>query len=969
MATVRSLVMREVSSEALGTATDHAPDALFAVDWRPVPSSAGAAEAALTDWVALGEAPEGGPTRRTADLAGLITALDEGAAVPPVTVLAVDAGAVGAEAVHRATAQVLGEVRAWLADERLADSRLVVLTRGATPAWSVTGGAGALAGAAVWGLVRSAQTENPDRIVLVDIDPEGAAADPWAGWPALVGGEESQLAVRGGEVRVPRLVREASVAWLTPPEPAGAWRLGIAGQGAGLEDVALVPAPDADAPLKAGEVRVAVRSAGVNFRDVLIGLGMYPDRTAVMGSEAAGIVLEVGPEVTDLVPGERVFGFFAGGAAVRAVTDRRLLARIPEGWSFAQAASVPLVFATAYYGLRDLADARPGESVLVHAAAGGVGMAAVQLARHFGLEVFGTASPGKWATLRKLGLDEAHLASSRDLAFEDRFRTATGGRGVDLVLNSLAGEFTDASLRLLAEGGRFLEMGKTDIRQPADVWYRAFDLGEAGPARMGGILHEVIALFEAGALRMLPITAWDVRDAIGAFRHVSQARHVGKNVLTLPVALDPEGTVLITGGTGTLGGLLARHLAGVHGVRHVTLLSRRGGEGAAAAELVAELAGLGAEADVVACDAADRAALAEVLDGLGRPLTGVVHAAGVLDDGVFGGLTAERVSGVLRPKVDAAVNLHELTAGVDLSLFVLYSSVAATFGSGGQANYAAANAFLDALAAQRVADGLVGQSLAWGLWEQASELTGHLGKVDQARSGTLSAPLSTARALALFDRARTVGRSHLVPVDIDPGALRTAGHPAPVLLRALVQGPARRAADNRHADGPALAERLAAMADAQRDAALLDLVTGNAAVVLGHGSTDAVAADRPFKDLGFDSLTSVELRNRLNTATGLRLPPTLVFDHPTPGALARHLRESLLPEVDPAEDLLGRLAGMEAELVALAETERAGVRARLELLLDRLRDGEGPLEAHDDSDLDSATAEDIFALIDDELGS
>ncbi|MFJ9953606.1 KR domain-containing protein [Kitasatospora sp. NPDC091207] len=357
-----------------------------------------------------------------------------------------------------------------------------------------------------------------------------------------------------------------------------------------------------------------------------------------------------------------------------------------------------------------------------------------------------------------------------------------------------------------------------------------------------------------------------------------------------------------------------------------------------------------------------------MLGGLGRALTGVVHAAGVLDDGVFGGLTAERLSGVLRPKVDAVVNLDELTAGVDLSLFVVFSSVAGTFGSGGQANYAAANAFLDALMARRVASGLVGQSLAWGLWEQASALTGHLGRVDQTRAGSLSAPLSTPRALALFDRARGTGRAHLVPVDLDLGVLRSGAHPVPVLLRALVQGPARRAADNRGTDGPALSERLALMAEAQRDAVLLDLVTGNAAVVLGHGSADAVAADRPFKDLGFDSLTSVELRNRLNTATGLRLPPTLVFDHPTPGALARYLRESLLPVVSPAEDLLGRLTGMEAELVALAGAERSGIRTRLELLLDRLRDADGPLDAHDDSDLESATAEDIFALIDDELG-
>ncbi|WP_338894327.1 SDR family NAD(P)-dependent oxidoreductase [Streptomyces sp. TG1A-60] len=967
VAAVRSLVMREVSPETLGSTRDTGSDALFAVDWRPLPPAPGPEERDVSDWMVIGDAPDDTPAGRLPDMASLITALDEGAA-PPVTVLSVGRPADGAEGVHEVTGRVLDEVRAWLAEERLADSRLVVLTCGATPGTSLTAGGTAPAGAAVWGLIRSAQTENPDRIVLVDAE-SADASDTWARWPALVGGEEPQIAVRGGDVWVPRLVREATVSRLTPPEPAGAWRLAVTGEGAGLEDVALVPAPDADAPLRAGEVRVAVRSAGLNFRDVLIGLGMYPDRTAVMGSEAAGIVLDVGAEVTDLVAGERVFGFFAGGAGARAVTDRRLLARIPDGWSFAEAASVPLVFATAYYGLRDLADARPGESVLVHAAAGGVGMAAVQLARHFGLEVFGTASAGKWETLRGMGLDQAHIASTRDLDFEDRFRAATGGRGVDVVLNSLAGEFVDASLRLLADGGRFLEMGKTDVRRSAGPGYRAFDLAEAGPERMGGILHEVIALFDSGALRMLPITAWDIRDAISAFRHVSQARHVGKNVLTVPLSLDPGGTVLITGGLGTLGGLVARHLVSVHGVRHLTLLSRRGGETPAARDLVAGLEELGAVVRVVACDAADRSGLAAVLGGLERPLTGVVHAAGVLDDGVFGGLTSDRLSGVLRSKVDAAVYLDELTAGLDLSMFVMFSSVAGTFGSGGQANYAAANAFLDAFAVDRVARGLPGQSLSWGLWEQASALTGHLGRVDHARAGHLSSPLSTPRALALFDRSRDVGRAHLVPVDIDLGLLRSGAHPVPVLLRELVQGTARRAADNRRPDGPPLAERLAVMADAQRDATLLDLVTGNAAAVLGHGSPDAIAADRPFKDLGFDSLTSVELRNRLNTATGLRLPPTLVFDHPTPVALARYLRESMLPAVDPAEELLGRLTRMETELIALAAPERAGIRARLETLLDRLRDTDGSPGVHDDSDLESATADDIFALLDDELGS
>ncbi|QIY60298.1 SDR family NAD(P)-dependent oxidoreductase [Streptomyces sp. RPA4-5] len=627
---------------------------------------------------------------------------------------------------------------------------------------------------------------------------------------------------------------------------------------------------------------------------------MYPER-ADLGSEGAGVVLEVGAEVTDLAPGERVLGLFPGGFGPVAVADRRRLARIPAGWSFTEAASMPVAFVTAYYGLVDVAAARPGESVLVHAAAGGVGMAAVQLARHLGLEVFGTASPGKWDVLRAAGLDDAHRASSRDLAFEESFREATGGRGVDIVLNSLAGEFVDASLRLLADGGRFADMGKADLRD-ADrvatdhpgVRYRAFDPSEAGAQRMGEILIEVLGLFESGALRLLPITAWDVREAPAVFRHISQAKHVGKNVLTVPAPLDPNGTVLITGGTGTLGGLLARHLATEHGVRHLLLLSRRGTDSPGAAELVEELRALGAEATVAACDAADRDALAGVLAGVPdeHPLTGVVHTAGVVDDGVVTALTDEQLATVLRPKADAARHLDELTAGHDLAMFVLFSSVAAVLGPPGQGNYAAANGFLDALAGHRRARGLAGTSLAWGLWAESSGITGHLTGADLARAARVGAPLTTAQGTALFDVARTVPRAHLVTSNLDLNAL--SGDPAgpPPMLRALVGATLRRASDAPTA--ATLTQRLASVRPEGRLPLLVDLVREQTALVLGHASPDAVAAGRAFKEAGFDSLTSVELRNRMQAATGLRLPATLVFDHPNPAALADHLLAELL---------------------------------------------------------------------------
>ncbi|MFE4520146.1 SDR family NAD(P)-dependent oxidoreductase, partial [Kitasatospora sp. NPDC056783] len=727
--------------------------------------------------------------------------------------------------------------------------RLVVRTRGAVavvPGDRVSDPDAS----AVWGLVRSAQSEHPGRFVLVDADelPDGLSV-----------GDEDQVAVRRGAVYAPRLVRSAPEAFdgrLTRPDTGS------------LDDLAFLPYEQA--PPGPREVRVAVRAAGLNFRDVLIALGVYPD-PALLGSEGAGVVTEVGAEVTGLRPGDRVAGLLPGAFGRVAVADHRVLVRIPDEWTFTQAASVPIAFLTAWYGLRDLGGLKAGDRVLIHAGTGGVGMAAIQLARRLGAEVFATAGPAKWDALRALGLDEDHIASSRTLEFADRFGP------FDVVLNSLSGEFLDASLGLLAPGGRFVEMGKADIR-PGVL---AFDLADAGPERLGEILAEAVRLLGAGELRLPPLTTWDVRRARDAFRFMSRAAHVGKIVLTVPQPVGPEGTVLITGGTGTLGGLVARHLVAERGVRHLLLVSRRGG----GAALRGELEGLGAEVTVAACDVADRDALAAVLDAIPaeRPLTAVVHAAGVLDDAVVASLTPERLAAVWEPKARAAWNLHELTRGRDLTAFVLFSSAAGTLGSPGQANYAAANAYLDGLAAYRRALGLPGVSLAWGHWAEASGLTGRMSEADGerlARAGLL--PMATDYGLGLFDGGLDSAEPAVVAARLKVSALGDR----PV-LRALARA-------RKPVRTTGLAGRLGSLPEARQREILLDLVSTHASAVLGRGDTAAVGADRAFKDLGFDSLTAVELRNRLSTAVGTRLSATMVFDHPTPARLAEYLREVVL---------------------------------------------------------------------------
>ncbi|WP_369777698.1 type I polyketide synthase [Streptomyces sp. R33] len=364
-----------------------------------------------------------------------------------------------------------------------------------------------------------------------------------------------------------------------------------------------------------------------------------------------------------------------------------------------------------------------------------------------------------------------------------------------------------------------------------------------------------------------------------------------------PAVFGPVGTVLVTG-AGSLGALVARHLVSRHGVRNLVLASRRGLQAEGMEELVAELAEQGAAVSVAACDVSDRDEVRALLASVPAEhrLTGVVHTAGVLDDGVIGAQTPERLARVFAPKVDAVRHLDELTRGLDLDAFVVFSSASGVFGSAGQGNYAAANAFLDGLTAGRRAAGLPGVSLAWGLWAQTDGMTAHLSNVDQARAsrgGVLA--ITPTEGMELFDAAVESGQALLVPVKLDLRSARAdaaAGGGVPHLLRGLVRAGRQQARAAAATDG-GLVRRLAGLTGAEQEALLLDLVRAQVAVVLGHAGPEGVRAETAFKDAGFDSLTSVELRNRLREATGLKLPATLVFDYPTPLAIARYLRDEL----------------------------------------------------------------------------
>ncbi len=435
-----------------------------------------------------------------------------------------------------------------------------------------------------------------------------------------------------------------------------------------------------------------------------------------------------------------------------------------------------------------------------------------------------------------------------------------------------------------------------------------------------------------------------------------------------------DGTVLVTG-TGALGAVFARHLVAEHGIARILLASRSGEAAEGLTEVVTDLQSLGAEVTVAACDVADRDQLAALLASVPaeHPLTGVVHTAGVLDNGLLHTLDPERLSAVLRPKVDAAWHLHELTRDLDLAAFVLFSSAVGVLGGPGQANYAAANSFLDALAQHRRAQGLPATSLAWGLWAVPGGINKDLDEADLnrfARDGFR--PIARVEGHSLFDRALVHDSAALVGTPVGAAAVR-AQERVPALLRALVGSTApRRTAQSRSESTESLADRLAGLTAPERDALLLDVVRTAVAATLGHADAAGIEPERAFQDLGFDSLTAVELRNRLTVTAGIRLPATLVFDHPTSAALAGFLHGQLVPDgAEAPHPVLAGLDTLEALLPGLDADDpaRASVSVRLQTLLAKLNESTAAAAEEDVTDqLESASAEDIFSFIDNELG-
>ncbi|WP_437309427.1 SDR family NAD(P)-dependent oxidoreductase [Sorangium sp. So ce388] len=954
------------------------PEGLLTVAWRPSALERGARDARDAEksdgarrWLLL--ADEGG----TAEALGA-TLKAGGAAVTLVRAASPDASADGLARLVRER-DVNGVVHLWSLDQPAASEasaaaleqaqsrdvggalhavqaalksgqrdlpRIWLVTRGAQ---AVKDGEDVSPGAALlWGFARTVSTEHPALgCTRVDLD-AGAARGDAAAIDALSAElradvREEEIAHRAGERFVARLSPAAMPPVGRAAVPVGdrSYRLEL--ERPGLFEGMVFRAVDARPP-GPGEVQIDVEAAGLNFRDVLLVLGAIPvpDGEALplaMGGECAGRVAAVGEGVSGLAVGQEVVALVEGSFGSRVTAPAALTVPRPRGLDAPSAATLAVAHLTAYYALAHVARLAPGERVLIHAATGGVGHAAIQWARHVGAEIFATAgSPEKAAHLRAMGIE--HVSDSRSARFVEDVLAWTNGEGVDVVLNSLAGELLTKGFALLRDHGRFIELGKRDQLADAPLGMRPFlrnltfslvdasSMARKRPAQVRALLDEIAAWVERGVLGPIPFTALPMSRAREAFQTMAQGRHIGKVVLA---ASDPEihveqrasalradATYLVTGGLGGLGLSLAEWMV-ARGARHLVLVGRSGVTTEAQRAAVARIEAAGARVEVAPVDVAARPQLERLFEDIAArfpPLRGVVHAAVVLDDGLVESQSRERFARVMGPKVLGAWNLHELTRELPLDFFVFYSSAAALLGTPGQAGYAAANTFLDALAHHRRALGLPALSINWGAFADVGIASAERARAHLEARGLRA--MSSDEGHTLFGRLIETAAAQVgvVPLDVRQW-IEFYPHRAVSPFWSELVGRGSRPLP-RPSDG-ILGSFLGA-AKAERPALVEQFVRGELGKVL-RVHPASIRKQAPFQDLGLDSLTGVEFRNRLERGIGRTLPSTLVWAYPDLARLTDHLVQILAPseerDATGDEGALGQLS--DEELASLAE--------------------------------------------------
>jgi len=791
------------------------------------------------------------------------------------------------------------------------------------------------AAAALWGMVRVLRNEAPHLPVrLLDVPNEAGLATASAIAARIAhavlfddGEDEIQLTAHGRFApRIRPVELDAQKSAVTPVE---AWRLDftLPGQLRNLHwQAASRSAPQRD------EIEIEAVAAGLNFRDLMYAMGLLSDEAleqgfagAALGLEVAGRVLRCGPDVTRFKPGDAVLAFAGSSLASHVRVSERAAALKPPSWSFEQAATVPTVFFTVWYALVHLARLQAGERVLIHAAAGGVGLAAIQVAKLLGANVFASAgSADKRTFVRLLGAD--HVLDSRRPDFDEAVLGLTQGEGVDVVLNSLAGQAIERNLRVLRPFGRFVELGKRDFYEDTliglrpfrnNISYFGFDADQLMALRPDvatRVFGEVMAQFTQERLTPLPYTIFPADRIVDALRHMQQGRHIGKLIIDLRqrpaqihtphpapnLLLSAEASYLVTGGLSGFGLATAQWLA-QQGARHLVLLGRRGLATPGLEPALQSLHAQGATVTVLACDVTDAAALQQALAPLGHtlpPLRGVIHAAMVLDDALLPNLDATRFAPVLAAKLGGALNLHHATLGMPLDFFVLYSSATVLLGNPGQANYVAANAALEAFARWRQSQGLPALAVAWGPIGDVGVLTGNPAARDALEARLGEAPLQSAQALQALGRLIATGSGGLAVMPLNATVLRhalpdTASRRFTVLWRMAGNSQAQDADTD-------LRAHLAQLPPEQARQTVADMLAAEVATIL-RLPLDAVPRARSLHDLGLDSLMAVELGLALEKRFGVTLPAMLINDNPTVERIAERVYAGLFGEAAAQE--------------------------------------------------------------------
>ncbi len=795
--------------------------------------------------------------------------------------------------------------------------RIDLITRGAQAVGR--NNAVAVAQGAVIGLMRVVANEHPSFTCRgIDLPPTASAADAMLLWNELQQRDaEREIAFRGEARYVRRINRglQSREQLLDSAVP-----LRLESRERGLLD-ALRLVPFALPQCGAGEVAIEVRAAGMNFRDVLKALALYPAETAdarIFGDEVAGVVKAVGAGVTHVKVGDRVFGLAVFGLATHSMARAGDVRMMPEGLSFEEAATLPVVFMTSWHALKTVANLQAGERVLVHAGAGGVGMAAIQIAHHLGAEVIASAgSPAKRALLEVLGAK--HVIDSRRGDFAEAVMEITNGKGVDVVLNTLAAEAIPMGLSCLAQFGRFIEIGKRDIymnsriplwplRKNASFHVVAMDAIFSGDEeRTRALLEKIAVLVEQDALHPLPYRSFPACRIDVAFRLMAQGKHTGKVIVSFPepfvarrgeplapaFEVKADGAYLITGAFGGFGKVLAEWLADL-GARHLVLSSRSGATTPEADAFLAKLRARGVDVQVERADAGsaeDVKRLLAKISSAGHPLKGVFHLAMVIDDAPLAMLTRERMRTVLAPKAHGAWLLHEGTRSLALDCFVMFSSVSSIFGNPAQGNYAAANAFLDSLAHHRHAIGLPALVINWG----ALGGEGYVARNERvaeylARQGTTA--LTPGEVVFLLESFLNAGTTQAMSLRVDWSKWRSSfrgSQESPLLERifaAGVEGPETGGAKSDwrvKIEAAAPADRTDVIGQAVRD------VVGSVLRVKPEG----LRYDQPLTDLGLDSLMAVEIENSIESSIGVALPPASLMRARTIGQIAALIAEHM----------------------------------------------------------------------------